>query len=152
MIRNLHWRAALYAGIAAGVSSTLVQLALWALYTRELPAILYRDARLAAALVLGSAALSPPATFDATIMAVATVVHFALSIAYALALAALLGGSPGRHAAIAGAVFGAALYAINLHAFTVVFPWFVVARGTITLAAHVAFGTSAAMAYRWLRN
>jgi len=150
LLRHLHWRAAVYAGIVAGVFSTLVQIALWAIFTDALPAILYRDARLAAALVLGPVALSPPATFDLSIMAVATLVHFALSIVYALALAELIERLPERAAWLAGAFFGAALYALNLHAFTLVLPWFAVARGAITLAAHVAFGMSAALAYRAL--
>jgi uncharacterized membrane protein YagU involved in acid resistance len=152
LLRDLHWRAAVYAGIAAGVLSTFVQLALWAVFTDELPAILYRDARLAAALVAGPGALSPPATFDLSIMAVATLVHFALSIVYALALAVLCERLPGRTAWVVGAVFGAALYALNLYAFTLLFPWFAVARGAIALAAHVAFGVSAALAYRLLRE
>jgi uncharacterized membrane protein YagU involved in acid resistance len=150
--RSIHWRAAAYAGIVAGVFSTLVQLALWAAFTDALPGILYRDARLAAALVLGAGALSPPETFDFAIMAVATIVHFALSIVYALALAAFIERSRRRAAWLVGAIFGAALYALNLHAFTLLFAWFTVARGAITLAAHVAFGVSAAVTYRRLRT
>jgi hypothetical protein len=49
-------RAIAVSGMAAGIVSTLLQLALWALFTDALPGILFRDARLAAALVLGAAA------------------------------------------------------------------------------------------------
>lgn len=144
------WRAIVGAGVAAGVFSTIVQVVLWALFTNELPAILYRDARLAGALVMGDAALHPPATFDLGIAAIATVVHFALSIVYAAVIAPIVARLPMLAALAAGALFGVALYVVNLHAFTLVFPWFTVARGGITLAAHVAFGASAAAAYRWL--
>jgi len=38
---------------------------------------------------------------------------------------------------------------VNMHGFTLVFPWFAQARDWITLAAHVAFGVVAAGA--WVR-
>ena len=144
-------RAIVLAGIAAGVTSTVAQLALWALLTDALPGILFRDARLAAALVLGARALAPVNGFDPWPMAVATLVHFALSIAFAAALAPLLGRCSAAAACVRGAVFGIALYALNLHVLTAVFPWFAAARGAITLAAHVVFGMTAALVYCALR-
>ena len=100
----VNWSAVAYAGIAAGILSTLVQIALWLVFTDGLPAILFRDARFAAAIVMGRVALSLPETFDVELMLVATLVHFALSVAYGLILSrliarlrtpsALLGSSP----------------------------------------------------------
>jgi hypothetical protein len=85
-------------------------------------------------------------------MASATAVHGALSLAYTALLAPLAErGSAGR-AAAAGAAFGIALYAINLHALTALFPWFVAARGWITVVAHVAFGIAGALTWRWARR
>src|SRR4029450_14090013 len=60
----IDWRAALCAGIAAAILSTLVQVAFWAAVTDALPAVLYRDARFAAAIVMGPRVLPPPARFD----------------------------------------------------------------------------------------
>lgn len=143
--------AILLSGVAAGVVSTLVQVALWLAFTDEFPAILYRDARLAAALVLGRSVLPPPATFDAAVMVVATLIHFALSLVYAgfiTLLAARLAAFP---AVLAGAAFGVMLYLVNLYGFTEVFPWFVAARGWIALLAHVAFGVAAVSAQQFLR-
>jgi hypothetical protein len=136
------------AGLAAGIVSTLVQVLLWAIFTDALPGILWRDARLAAALVLGREVLMPASTFDARVILVATVVHFALSIVFAAVLAAIIGRRSMAAALITGATFGGMLYAIDLHALTAIFPWFVAARGPITLAAHVAFGVSAAFVFR----
>jgi len=139
------------AGIAAGVLATLVQVMLWAVFTDEFPALLFRDARLTAALVMGSRVLPPPAGFDAFVMLVATVIHFALSAVYTALLAQLAARLEGCAAVPMGAAFGVALYAVNLHGFTELFPWFAQARGWITLAAHVAFGMTASFAYRRLR-
>ena len=143
-------RAAIYAGILAGIVATLVEVALWAVFTSALPAILFRDARLAAAIVMDRGVLPPPATFDATVMLVATLVHFALSILYALLLAGMLSNRRGMNALLAGAAFGLGLYALNMYGFTLVFPWFETARDWITVAAHVTFGVTAAGAYRLL--
>jgi len=145
-------RAIALAGIVAGIISTLVQIVLWVLFTDAFPAILFRDARLAAAIVAGRSVLQPPDTFDAYVTLVATVVHFTLSIAFAAALSVLVARCSMRRALAAGAAFGAALYVVNLHLMTFVFPWFAASRGAITLAAHVAFGAIAAAVYRYARQ
>jgi hypothetical protein len=141
-------RSILFAGIVAGVVSTLVQIVLWLLFTDALPAILLRDARLAAAMVLGRSVLEPATTFDAYILLVATAVHFALSFAFAAALSLLVGRRSISRALVVGAGFGAGLYVLDLHFMTAFFPWFAVSRGAIALAAHVAFGVSAAVVLR----
>src|SRR2546430_14276140 len=89
-IPNIHWRSAAFAGIAAGVTATIVQIALWWAASEPLAALLFRDARLAAAIVIGRQVLPPPATFDWWIMLVATLVHFSLSIAYGLTLSVFI--------------------------------------------------------------
>ncbi|MCK0506124.1 sodium:proline symporter [Aromatoleum anaerobium] len=132
------------AGIVAGVVATGAQLALWWLFSEALPGILFRDARLAAAIVMGPGVLPPPATFDVVVMLVATVVHFALSIVYGVVLAPLAAALDTRRALLAGGVFGLALFVVNMYGFTLVFPWFDVARDWITAAAHVVFGVTAA--------
>ena len=43
------WSAVVYAGIAAGILSTIAQIVLWLVFTDALPAILFRDARFTAA-------------------------------------------------------------------------------------------------------
>jgi hypothetical protein len=146
--RPVDGRAAIYAGIAAGILATLVQIVLWAVFTDALPAIIFRDARFAAAIVMGRGVLPPPATFDWEVMLVATLVHFALSVAYGLILCRLTARLRAASSLLAGAVFGLCLYAVNMYGFTSIFPWFDDSRGWITAATHVAFGMSAAGAYR----
>jgi hypothetical protein len=81
-------------------------------------------------------------------MLVATLVHFALSIAYALTLSAFISRLSMPLSLVGGAAFGLLLYAINMYGFTFVFPWFAAARDWITAATHVVFGMAAAAAYK----
>jgi hypothetical protein len=145
---SIHWRSAALAGIAAGVVATVAQIALWWAASEPLPAILFRDARLTAAIVMGRQVLPPPATFDWSIMLVATLVHFALSIAYGLTLSLLISRLSTPRSLLAGAAFGLFLYAINMYGFTFVFPWFAAARDWITATTHVVFGMVAAAVYK----
>lgn len=140
-----HWAIILCAGLVAGVVSTLAQVLLWLLFSSDFPGILFRDARLAAALVLGTHVLPPPATFDVAVWIAATIIHFALSIVYAAMLYPYTARVSGYRALLAGTVFGVALYGVNFYGWTQVFPWFVQARGWIAAAAHVAFGLAAAV-------
>jgi hypothetical protein len=145
---SIHWRSAALAGIAAGVIATLVQIALWSAASEPLPAMLFRDARLTAAIVIGRQVLPPPATFDWSIMLVATLVHFSLSIAYGLTLSVIISRLSASLSLLAGAAFGLFLYAINMYGFTFLFPWFAAARGWITAATHVVFGVVVVAVYK----
>jgi len=143
-------RAAVYSGVAAAIGSTLAQIALWLIFSDAFPAILFRDARLTAAIVMGRGVLPPPASFDWRVMLAATLVHFALSMLYGLILSWLMSRLATPLSTIVGAAFGLILYAANMYGFTVVFPWFEAARDWITLASHLVFGVVAALVYRAL--
>src|SRR5437879_10831044 len=127
----VNFNAAVYAGIVAGILATVVQIALWSVFADALPAILFRDARFAAAIVMGRKVLPPPASFDWTVMLVATMVHFALSVAYGLALSALIRRLRTLPSMLAGAAFGLCLYGVNMYGLTAVFPWFEATRDWI---------------------
>lgn len=141
----------LWAAFGAAVASTVVELLLWWIVGDDAVRNLLRDARLAAAIVMGRRVLASPAGFDPLVMGVATVVHFSLSIAYTAVLAKWVRSMSFRSALVAGGAFGLALYGINLHAFTAIFPWFIPVRGVITLVAHLGFGITAAAIYRATR-
>jgi hypothetical protein len=141
-------RAAVYAGVAAGILATIVQIVLWAIFTEALPAIFFRDSRFAAAIVLGRGVLPPPASFDAGIVLIATLVHFALAIAYGLMLAWLIARLRPVASLLAGAAFGLCVYAVNMYGFATVFPWFASSRDWITAATHLVFGMVSAGVYR----
>lgn len=146
------WNAAIWAGIVAGVVSALAQMLLWALFTDTFPSALFRDARLAAAILMGRDVLPPPASFDPWIMLVAACIHFALSIVYGV-MVAIMTSRTGTGTAISiGGGFGAALYVVNLYGFTAIFPWFAEVRDWITLAAHIVFGVTAAATYKALEK
>jgi hypothetical protein len=141
--------ATVWAGVIAGTLATLIQVLLWLIFTDDFPSILFRDARLTAALVLGESVLPPHSTFVVGVMLTATLIHFTLSIVYAALLASLAARLNIVTARLAGIGFGVALYMINLYGFTEIFPWFAQARGWIALIAHGVFGMTAISVYQW---
>lgn len=132
----------LVAGLSAGVLATLAQLVLW--WLAEVPLIdtLLRDARLTAALLMGQEVLPPPTTGRWDILLVASFIHFALSLSYALLPAALSGRWRIGPTLLAGAFYGLLIYGVNLYGLTWFFPWFAVSRDWVTLLAHLVFGIS----------
>jgi len=143
--------AALYAGIAAGIVSTIVQLVLWWLFWDVLPSIFYRDVQFTAAIVLGNDVLQPLAqTLDWRLMLIATCIHVALSIVYAMILSYLIHSLDLKKSLIVGGLFGLGIFVINMYGFVIIFPWFVETRDWITVTAHLAFGVSAASVYKGL--
>lgn len=146
----MFFRKTLIAGLIAGTVATAFELAVWWLIGMPLPETLFRDTRLAAAILLGPETIAAP--LSAAALLVATVIHFGLSIAYAALFALLLRRLPTPSRAslfVAGAAFGLAIYLINMHAFTAIFPWFAVVRDATTLSAHLVFGVSLAAALCW---
>jgi hypothetical protein len=141
-------RAGVCAGVAAGIVATLAQVFLWIAFTEAFPAVLVRDVRLTAAIVLGPGALDPAAVADRQTWIIATLVHFSLSIAYGIVLAAAIHKLGLAASLLAGALFGLAVYTLNMYGFTRLFPWFEAARDPITIAAHLVFGVTAALVYR----
>lgn len=138
-------------GLGAGSLATFAQMLLWWLADMPVLATLWRDARLTAALLMGPGVLPPPATARWDILLVASLIHFALSIAYALLPAMLVSTrQPAGPVIIAGAGYGLGIYIVNLYGLTLLFPWFSVARGGVTLATHLLFGLALSGGWWWL--
>lgn len=145
-----YFRLSACAGIIAGTIATMAQLLLWWQTSVPLPDVLYRDTRLAAAMVLPHDVIALNQLFQPPGLAVwlaATLIHFALSVIYAAIFITLvrrlrLGGG---WLLPAGAGFGLALYLVNMYGFTYLMPWFVLVRDWITIAAHAVFGLSLAL-------
>lgn len=137
---------ALLAGTLAGGIATAAQMFAWWLTDVPVWATLLRDARLTAAIVMGREALQAPAAggLPWDVLFVATLVHLALSVAYALPPARLAGRLRGLPALGAGAAYGLAIYVVNMYGFTVVFPWFALVRDPATVFAHLVFGLALA--------
>lgn len=145
-------RAAIAAGLVAGTVATLFEIALWWLAAVPLMAALERDTRLVAAIALGPAVLDTPGAVPWSVWLLATLIHFALSCLYGLILARRIDRQPLGRGLLAGGLFGAALYLVNLYGFTLLFPWFAAVRDWITGLTHLIFGVALAASYFALRR
>lgn len=146
MTKAINWKASISAGVIAGLVFLMLEMALIMMLQGQSP---WGPPRMMAAMVMGENVLPPPAAFDFGILMVAMMIHLTLSIA----LAAILGFTISRlrlctlASISAGAVFGIAVYYINFYGFTAVFPWFAMARGSISIFSHAMFGAVAAGVY-----
>jgi hypothetical protein len=134
------------AGLFAGTLATLVQLASWLAAEQDAWALLLRDARLAAALVLGETALSVRSSFEGEVILAATAVHVYLSVFYAAIALPVATRWSVVPTLLAGVCYGALIYVANLYLLTGLFPWFAEARGEVALAAHLVFGVTVMLA------
>ena len=103
-----------------------------------------------AAIVMGEGVLPPPATFDLMVLMAAMAVHFMLSIVIGVAFALIASRFGWLMAVIVGAVVGLGLYVVNFYGMTAVFPWFAMARNTISIVSHIAFGLMLGLSYKAL--
>ena len=142
-------QAALWAGLIGGTVFLLSELLM-------VPALgggsLYGPLRMMAAIVLGPSVLAAD-TFNIVVLGAALVVHYFLSLVYALLFALCVNRllQPGG-AAIAGLVGGFLLYLVNFFGFTALFPWFVTARNGITIFNHLVFGLTTVFFYIAIRR
>lgn len=143
---RVDWKAAILAGLIAGVVFLMIEMMLLALTGEST----WGPPRMMAAMVMGESVLPPPATFDAIIMMVAMVVHFILSILLAVLCAWVLSLwhlSAGTAIAL-GAAIGLLVYLVNFYLVAaILFPWFAMARNWISIVSHVGFGAVLAWAY-----
>lgn len=134
--------AALCAGFIAGSVATFAQMLFWWLEGTPVIDTLLRDARLTAAVVMGPAVLDQDPGWRWDVLAWAAAIHFGLSAIYALIAWPVARAMTVSAALSRGCLYGTAIYVINLHGFTHLFPWFDVARGWVTILAHLVFGAS----------
>ena len=137
------------AGLAAGAMALGAMTAISVAAYDESP---WKLVRMMAAIVGGPALLEPSDAFAAGTVMLGLAVHFALSILYTAAIAGVLRDLPREAAPVAGLVFGALLYAANLHGFTALFDWFAELRTADTFVAHELFGLLAASLARELER
>ncbi|HZQ06118.1 MAG TPA: hypothetical protein VFD70_06020 [Anaerolineae bacterium] len=149
-VRSQHlvqWRIAILAGICAGIVFLIVDI-LYLTLVKHLDAWVFF--RYAASLVLGERVLPPPSGFDAAIVLVGLIVNFVLAIVYALILAFIIHRWGLLVGVIGGALFGAAIYFINLYTFTLWFPWFFALHSVPFLISTILFGIVAGGVYELL--
>ncbi len=149
MRQLVDWSAAFQAGFLAGLAFLLVNLFV-------IPAVIGGNAwimiRLAASVLLGDTILAPPATFDLSALAAGLLVHFTLSVLFALFIAFCLHRWGIVVGIVGGALFGLALYGINFYTLTMpdLYPWFYPFRGVPMALSHVLFGALAGGIYEAL--
>ena len=146
MAKTIDWKAAVWAGIIAGLAFMVLEMFLVQLVGEG---NMWGPPRMIGAIVMGREVLPPPATFDAAVFIVALIVHFVLSLIYAFIFAWIRGQwqMTMPMAAIGGLLFGLVIYAVNFYGFTAVFPWFAEARNWITILAHAIFGLTLGVVY-----
>lgn len=153
-LRMPDWGAAGWAGLIAG---TVFMLAEASLLPLSKGGDAWAPVRMVAAVVFGRQVLPPPPYFVETqpssgLFFMALALHYSLSLIYLRVLSTMIYKLDWRTALGAGFVFGALLYAVNFYGFTAAFPWFKEARGWASFSASMAFGATAALAYKALER
>lgn len=147
--RTIDWSAAIWSGIIAGAVFMMLEMIMVPLFGGGSP---WGPPRMIAAIGMGREVLPPPATFALVPLIVAMVIHFMLSIVFAVILTLIVSPFGLGVAVLVGAIFGLVLYLVNFYGFTALFPWFAMARNWITISTHLVFGAVAAWAYKWLQK
>jgi hypothetical protein len=139
MTNTLNWKAAIVAGLVAGVVFMMLEMLLVGTIGGQSP---WGPPRMIAAMAMGKSVLPPPATFDFGIMMVAMMIHFMMSIVLGVILGWIISHRRMNLMAsiIAGTIFGLLIYFVDFYLMTAVFPWFAMARGAISIFAHTMFG------------
>lgn len=142
---DVSWSAAVFAGVLAGLAWVVWRI-LVSWWVGEPP---WRTASLVASLVLGGDVVQLSKLFDPKVTGTAAIVHFGLSIVLACILAPALTRLSMTGAIIAGVVYGAVLYLINLHVIAPLFlPWMTELSGVITFVSHLLFGLVLGYTYK----
>lgn len=139
MTHSMNWKAAIWAGVIAGVVFMMLEMLLVGTIGGQSP---WGPPRMIAAMVMGKDVLPPPATFNFGIMMVAMMIHFMMSIVLGMILGWIISDwRMGLAAALGvGVVFGLLVYFVDFYLMSAVFPWFAMARGGIAIFSHAMFG------------
>jgi hypothetical protein len=129
--KNVTWRAVLLAGFVGGI----VFLGMNILFVQSMtPSLLLRYI---ASLAMGSDVL---VSTNSTSLIIGLVIHFALSLVFALVITIVVHRWGLLVGIIGGGILGLSLYGINLYTLTRFFPWFFAINTTMLLISHIVFG------------
>ncbi len=145
----MDWRAAVLAGLIAGLLTMLLWIILLAATTGG---SLWTPFHHVAAILLGEGVLTPSQTIDWQVVIAGLVIHMFLAVLYAIILAFIIHRWGLVVGIVGGALFGLALYAINYYTFTALYPWFYPLRSWIALVGHIFFGAVAGGIYEGLER
>ena len=147
MRQLVDWRAALWAGLFAGMAFLVLNLVLTPLV---LGGNMWVIVRLWASLLMGSSILAPPATFHLLALPMALLVNFGLSFGFALLIAYVVHRGGLITGIAGGAALGLAIYGIVIYAGTHFFPWYFPMRSGVMIYNFIAFGGIAGGVYEYL--
>ncbi|MGH7483211.1 MAG: hypothetical protein ACRELV_13745 [Longimicrobiales bacterium] len=148
-IGRVSWGAAVWSGIIAGAVFVVLEMGMVQLFLGE---SMWGPPRMIAAIVMGGEVLPPPGTFDLGIFITGAVVHFVLSVVFAIVLALVISRVNTGAAVAVGGLYGLALYGFNFYVMTGVFPWFAMARNWVSVLSHLVFGLVAAWVYKRMQK
>lgn len=140
--RNVTWRAIPFAGLAAGTAHLLVNLLLAPMMVGLSPAVIMRYM---ASLVLGEGVLTEPPSI--VVVVVGIIVHYVLSILFALLIAIVVHRWGMLVGVLGGALLGLAIYLINYYTMTLFFEWMFAINSPVMAIAHLIFGAVAGGVY-----
>lgn len=138
MKTSVGFKSVVFSGIVAGIVFLMAEMLMLAM-TGQSP---FGPPRMMAAMVMGREVLPPPATFEMGIMMAAMMVHLIISV-IAAAVFGIIYKMFSRSLMIAlilGAVYGLGFYFFAFYIMTGIWPWFEMARGTISIIGHILFG------------
>jgi len=147
MRQLVDWSAAIWAGLIAGTIFLLINLIIIPI---SWGTNVWLVVRIFASVTLGERALPPPADFDPMILVVAVVTHLVLSVFFAMLLAYIIHRWGLIVGIVGGAIFGLAIYCINVYGLTYFYYWFAIMRAWPFLVAHIIFGACAGGIYEAL--
>jgi hypothetical protein len=141
ILRHVTWRAVLFAGLVAGTLFLVADIVFAPIVTHVAATL---TLRYFAALVLGSKVLTQSGS---GILITGIVVHYVLSLVFALVIALVVHRWGLIVGIVGGAILGVAIYGINLYTVTLLFPWFFAINSTVILLCHAIFGAVAGGVY-----
>ena len=134
---KINVKAALWAAVIAGMVFMMLEMIMVSVFMGGSP---WGPPRLIAAIGMGERVLPPPATFDAEVMMAAMLIHLGPSVILAFLFAFIARGRPIGMATLIGSACGFVIYLISFYGMTAVFPQFAMARGWVSIFAHIAYG------------
>lgn len=134
-MNRLQYHRAVQAGLGAGLALLVAAMAIMFLVGKSL----WGPVRMSAGVLLGPEVLSPASPMDLGLFLTGLLVHFGLSIAYALAITSIVWRMPRAQATAVGVGLGLLLYVLNFYFLIAFFPWFADVRNIVNLALHLFF-------------
>lgn len=146
LFRHMLWRAVFIAGLVGGTVFLLTYFLLSTLFLDvDAPFIL----RYFAGLVLGADQLLEG---GATSTIVGLIVHYVLSLVFAVVVATVIHRWGLTVGILGGAIMGLALYAINIYGLTYFYEWFFALNSRVLLFTHLLYGATVGGVYELLDN